>query len=423
MPDNTAEEKDRLPLYKRNYVYKVLFLVYHLTRTAILQTRRYFYIKLTLLKMILAARKAAKLKDRPYDVGLGPIPLISHIYHKQALAKYGYKTNTFVNQVYFITNEFDFNSETSFTEYQKKREYYLTWFRYVVNNHKCVYIYFNGCVLGPSADFRKYEAWLYKLAKVKVVVMPYGGDIQDFARTKNLLFKNAMSKDYPKFHLQRKMIRSNVEMWTTHADHIISGCDWVEYMYHWDTLTLAHFSIDTERWKPSTDRVDKLADPGRPFKIFHAPNHRNVKGSKHFIRAVEELKQEGLNVELVILQKVPNDQVRKVIEEVDVVADQLIVGWYAMFALEAMCLEKPVLCYLNPDIEKLYIEEGLVQPGEIPIVKCDPFTVKETIRDLYNNRSKLREIGIRSRQFAIKHHSTDYIGSVFDKINKTIGLK
>ena len=33
--------------------------------------------------------------------------------------------------------------------------------------------------------------------------------------------------------------------------------------------------------------------------------------------------------------------------DVDVVADQLIIGWYAMTALEAMCYEKPVYVISN----------------------------------------------------------------------------
>ena len=38
----------------------------------------------------------------------------------------------------------------------------------------------------------------------------------------------------------------NIDRWTTHSDHVISGCDWVDYMHHWDTLMSAHFSIDIE---------------------------------------------------------------------------------------------------------------------------------------------------------------------------------
>jgi glycosyltransferase involved in cell wall biosynthesis len=261
---------------------------------------------------------------------------------------------------------------------------------------------------------------LFKVARVKTVVMPYGNDVQDFTKSDNLIFQNAMCSDYPKHHLNRRTIEGNVEMWTMHADHIIGGCDWVKYIYHWDTLTLAHFSIDTQRWQ-STSLPDPL-DLSRPFKIFHAPNHRSVKGTKHFVKAINELKEEGLNIELVIRQKVSNEEIFRTIEQVDVVADQLIVGWYAMFALEAMSMRKPVLCYQEQALIDLYTEAGLIEPGEIPLINCNPFNVKEVIRGLYTNRHTLKDIGERSREYVIKHHSVEFIGSVFHAINEKIGL-
>ena len=41
--------------------------------------------------------------------------------------------------------------------------------------------------------------------------MPYGGDVQDLSRSKNLLFKDSMSKQYPLFRIQRKSIKKQIE--------------------------------------------------------------------------------------------------------------------------------------------------------------------------------------------------------------------
>ena len=38
---------------------------------------------------------------------------------------------------------------------------------------------------------------IFRLAGVKTLLMPYGGDVQDLRYTTNLKFKNAMTKDYP----------------------------------------------------------------------------------------------------------------------------------------------------------------------------------------------------------------------------------
>ena len=101
---------------------------------------------------------------------------------------------------------------------------------------------------------------------------------------------------------------------------------------------LAHFSIDTDKWKPNSSYKNNT------LKVLHAPNHRKIKGTEFFISAINELKSEGYPIELILLEKVSNEEIKKIMSSVDIVADQLIVGWYAMFALEAMSMEKPVLC-------------------------------------------------------------------------------
>jgi hypothetical protein len=87
-----------------------------------------------------------------------------------------------------------------------------------------------------------------------------------------------------------------------------------------------------------------------------------------------------------------------------------------------MAMGKPVLCYLRPDLEALYIGAGLVGVDEIPIVRCSPCTVKEHIRELALNRAKLGGIGKRSREFVLKHHSMQAVGKVFDIINGSLGI-
>ncbi len=373
------------------------------------------------------------------DVGLGPEPLINNVYHKKALELCGYSAETFVSEVYFITDQFDIRADKLFPANLLLRTLGARWssryiylLRYVylfvlaLRRYRCLYIYFNGGPLGLlGARFgiellRKMEPFLYKLARVRVVVLPYGNDVQEMSRSPNPLFKHAVAQDYPGHRSRRQTVADQVDRWTKHADHIISGCEWVDYMYHWDTLMLAHFSIDVDLWKPVGQPP---AGSSAKLRILHAPNHRAIKGSQYFINAVGELIAEGLDVELVLVEHLPNDEVRKIMASVDIVADQLIIGWYAMFALEAMAMEKPVLCYLRGDLKQLYMVAGLIAPDEIPIINCTPLTVKEVIRDLATNRGKLPEIGRRSREYVIKHHSTQAVGQVFDAINRSIGIR
>lgn len=371
-----------------------------------------------------------RFSKKSVDVGIGPHPIISHYYHKLALQLYGYTAETFVASVWHITEKFDVRADRIFSSRYSVLQKPLRYVSYLylgvlsLARYRCLYLYFNGGAFGMGAGLlHRVEPFLYKLANVKVVVTAYGADVQEMSRSPNLLFKHVNGRDYPGHRLRRASIAADIDRWTKHANHIIGGCEWVDYMYHWDTLMLAHFSIDVDLWKPVEPGQARLATSDTKLRILHAPNHRAIKGTKYFVEAIDDLVRDGLPVELVILEGVPNDQVRSVMASVDVVADQLVIGWYAMFAMEAMALEKPVLCYLREDLERLYIAAGLIKPGEIPIINCTPMTVKETIRELISHREQLSDLGKRSREFLVKHHSLQAIGKVFDDINRSFGLE
>jgi len=336
---------------------------------------------------------------RDIDVGLGPLPLINNVYHKRALKQAGFSAETFVRKTYFITDEFDLDLTKWFESKLLKpfSPYYL--FLRAIFRYRVLFIYFNGGPLYSLKLLYALEPVFYKFAKIKIVVMPYGGDVQVLSRCRNLSYKHAISRDYPKFRKNHARIRKNIERWTNHAAWVISGADWVEYMHHWDTLMLGHFSIDIERWTPAEKKGQE--DSG-PLRILHAPNHKMIKGTGALVAAIELLKSEGLDIELTLLQGVPNKEIRRAMEHADLVADQFVIGWYAMFAIEAMAMEKPVLCYLREDFIDLYIKAGLVTSNEIPLINTGLLEIAEKIRWAYDNRDELNAIGKKGREFVQK---------------------
>ena len=96
----------------------------------------------------------------------------------------------------------------------------------------------------------------------------------------------------------------------------------------------------------------KFPKNGKKFRILHAPNHRNIKGSQFVIDAVTKLQKEGEEIELKLLEKVSNGKVLEEIERADLVIDQLVIGWYAMFTLESLSLGTPVICYLRKRLNR-----------------------------------------------------------------------
>ena len=243
-----------------------------------------------LLPLLFATALVGRFSRKRIDVGLGPQPLINNLYHKRALERCGYTAQTYASHVFYITDRFDVRGDRGIARGRwLKLVGDLRLWRIAVTRYRCLYLYFNGGMLAQlgRAFLWRWEPRLYRLAKVRLVLMPYGTDVQEMTRSPNLHFKHAMTRDYPAHGLRRKRIGRQIDLWTREADHTISGCEWVDYMFHWDTLMLAHFSIDVNEWKPVSGR--SLADD-LPLRILHAPNHRAIKGSEFFIRAVHELR-------------------------------------------------------------------------------------------------------------------------------------
>jgi len=376
-----------------------------------------FVFDCIMIPILLLIAILSRFKRKKIHIGIGPEPLINNVYHKKALILFGYTCETFVVSTYFITQSFDVDFSKKLPKYLHRFSWYII-FAFAVLRYRCLYIYFNGGPLyGTSSFLRSLEPYLLKISGTKVVVMPYGGDVMDCSSNKNLIFKYGLISHYPEYSKNIRKIKSQVARWTHFSDFIFSGCDWVDYTYYWDKLMLAHFSIDTDIWKPILN-ISRC----ETFKILHAPNHRLIKGTESLIKAVEKMKADGKDIELILVEKRPNNEVRELINSVDLVVDQLIIGWYAMFALEGMSSGKPVVCYIRDDLKKLY-EYSNVLKDPLPLISATPETIYEKLCEVYQQREMLDNIGRDSRNFVIKYHSIEVIGKFFHEANVKIGLR
>ena len=128
--------------------------------------------------------------------------------------------------------------------------------------------------------------------------------MQVMSRFRGLPFKHAMCMDYPQYTRQEAQTLRDMEYCVAHSDHVMSGVDWVDDMPRWDSLNAWHFAIDTAEWTPAPESEERY--PDAPIVIFHAPNHRELKGTRFLIDACEELVAEGEPIELRLVERVPN---------------------------------------------------------------------------------------------------------------------
>src|SRR5439155_2418335 len=82
-----------------------------------------------------------------------------------------------------------------------------------------------------------------------------------------------------------------------------------------------------------------------------------------------------------------------------VAVDQLLMGWYGAFAVEAMALGRPVLAYIRE-------EEPQDNPfgSRLPIVRTTAAGLTDELRTLLADRERLRELAKAGRRFVEEHH-------------------
>jgi hypothetical protein len=164
----------------------------------------------------------------------------------------------------------------------------------------------------------------------------------------------------------------------------------------WPDYDVVPPAIVLDDWEPST------VQPGDMLRVAHAPSKRAVKGTEVVLAAVDALKRRGAPIELDLIEGVPNHEARKRYAAVDVVVDQLRVGWYGMFAIEAMALAKPVVVHLD---ERGAAETQEAFGLELPLVRAEENGLEGVLGELVERRAELPELGGRSREYVERVHA------------------
>jgi len=139
---------------------------------------------------------------------------------------------------------------------------------------------------------------------------------------------------------------------------------------------------------------------GRPT-IVHAPSDPSIKGTPLILRALEMLRKER-DFELVLVQNMPHAQALEIYRTADIVIDQALSGWYGGFAVEAMAMGKPVMCYLRHEDFECVPDEML---ADLPIAEIRPDNLAEDIAAVLDRRSEWGDWSARSRHFAETWHN------------------
>jgi hypothetical protein len=159
---------------------------------------------------------------------------------------------------------------------------------------------------------------------------------------------------------------------------------------------LPYANVDPRRWA-----VPDWRDRDVPL-VMHAPSHRGIKGTRHVLAAVEQLKRDNIPFQFELIEGLTNEQAIARYCEADLLIDQLLLGWYGGLAVELMALGRPVVGNVAA------ADLAFVPPAmraEVPIIRAGPDTLYGVLRDwLTRPRHELRHRGARSRAYVERWH-------------------
>jgi hypothetical protein len=148
----------------------------------------------------------------------------------------------------------------------------------------------------------------------------------------------------------------------------------------------------------------------RKIKILHSPTNQAAKGSQYIIQALENLKKR-YNIEIVLVDKVPNKEALDIYKQADLVVDQVLAGWYGGLAVEAMKMGKPIAVFVREDDLK-FIPEKMAQDLKGAIINLNPFSIEEVLEEYLENSHLLKHKSEAGCEYVHKWHDPTIVAGI-----------
>jgi glycosyltransferase involved in cell wall biosynthesis len=340
----------------------------------------------------------------------GPSAILNIKYYSAAMRHAGYESATYVDLLPTTANsdDFDLVQDEFFRHLPKQLRPYAMFARAL--RHGDLFIRFFDMGFLRTTPLQWLEYPLTRLAGKKIVVTSYGGDVAVAGYLGD--YETILLADYPDLPKYADLLKRRVDHTARWAEVNVRTTQ-LGYQPGYNAIVLHMDGIDTDLWHPNHAAQDSIADE-KEVVVVHAPNHRTIKGTDQLEAAVDELRRDGLPVELKVLEGRTNEEVRETVITGDIVADQFY-GGYGLFALEGMAAGKPVLSnldmwWLPEDVQRAKRADGC------PIVDTDLDNLREDLRRLIEDPGLRREIGQASRDFVMRYHTYEAASRVWETL-------
>lgn len=346
----------------------------------------------------------------------GSTPIINNSYWSRAMVKAGFNSETYTGDFYSTINkrqDWDRILTEEFPYVWRPIKPYFAFlaslFRYDV-----FFLSFNGFFIGNTI-LRSCQAFLLKLADKKIIVIPYGSDSYVYRNIRSVGTVHGLLISYPEASMRQERILRDVQYWVKHADAVLPGFVGPDGFGRWDVLTPSPLALDIQSWKFSK-RNSQSKGVDDYVVIAHASNHRGFKGTEFVIQAVDQLRSDGLKVKLLLLERIPNSEVRRILrEEADILVEQIIVTGHGMNGLEGMASGLPTISNLEDENYLMPIRRWSYF-AECPLVSATPENLVDVLGKLVTQPELRKQLGRAGREYVEKYHGYDSAQYLFTNV-------
>lgn len=373
-----------------------------------------FLFTIIVLVSIYVRKFKSKIRNKPRLVW-GNTPIANNIYWSRAMKSLGFSSQTYVTNFYFIhtRKHWDLLLTEKYVWCPVRYKGYFAFIESLLN-YDVFFISYDGFFLGQT-HYWDWEAKLLHISKKKVVVIPYGSDAFVYGRIRSTAMIHGLMMSYPDAAKRQHDKSERLDYWNKYADFVLPSMMGADGFGRWDVLMPSSLAIDVNEWRCSGRKSDADGKNGVVF-IAHAPNHRGFKGTEFVVDVINKIKGRGYKVELVLLENIPNELLRKKFEnDIDILVEQLIAPGYGLNGVEGMASGLCVIsnmedeAYMNPLRRWSFL-------SECPIVSGSPESIEDVLIKLITNPALRNELGDACRLYIEKYHSLETCQYLFSEI-------
>jgi len=202
-----------------------------------------------------------------------------------------------------------------------------------------------------------------------------------------------------------RMRAKRIDIVARHAHHIFAVNPDLLYFLPETISSFLPYSI--ARW----DEIENLPYKiNRKIKVVHSPTNQAAKGSRYIVRALENLRKK-YDLEIVIVEKVPNRKALDIYRQADLVVDQVLAGWYGGLAVEAMKMGKPVAVFIREDDLK-FIPEKMAADLKSAVINVDVSNLEKAIEEHLQNPHLLSQKSAAGLEYVHKWHDPIHVAGI-----------